>query len=297
MSDSQVEIISSSSGLGSRRRTWTELLAGRVKRQTRCPGTEQKLQESAVLLLRRHLNLNDLLLEVEGAPRKMLCLSQLIDPEACPNLSSSFIGSALQDEASRLGLPVAVLSSRVVATSIAQICVPTATVHGVLLSAEQRKKLSSLLEVAQYLLAHSMFSRLSFCRELWEVQNTSLLEVMWHLHVQNVVSLQELLESRADVQATVAWLFGNLCLLCEQMEASPDSDVARAVLSDFVQMLVLRGFQKNSDLRRNVEPEQMGQLAVAVLQKMLVFALEALAAGMQDGSPQHKVVKGSTAVS
>uniref|UniRef100_A0A673UAZ5 Fanconi anaemia group A protein N-terminal domain-containing protein n=1 Tax=Suricata suricatta TaxID=37032 RepID=A0A673UAZ5_SURSU len=259
MSDSQVEIISSSSGLGSRRRTWTELLAGRVKRQTRCPGTEQKLQESAVLLLRRHLNLNDLLLEVEGAPRKMLCLSQLIDPEACPNLSSSFIGSALQDEASRLGLPVAVLSSRVVATSIAQICVPTATVHGVLLSAEQR--------------------------------NTSLLEVMWHLHVQNVVSLQELLESRADVQATVAWLFGNLCLLCEQMEASPDSDVARAVLSDFVQMLVLRGFQKNSDLRRNVEPEQMGQLAVAVLQKMLVFALEALAAGMQDGSPQHKVVK------
>ncbi|XP_029782166.1 Fanconi anemia group A protein [Suricata suricatta] len=292
MSDSQVEIISSSSGLGSRRRTWTELLAGRVKRQTRCPGTEQKLQESAVLLLRRHLNLNDLLLEVEGAPRKMLCLSQLIDPEACPNLSSSFIGSALQDEASRLGLPVAVLSSRVVATSIAQICVSDGEpVHGVLLSAEQRKKLSSLLEVAQYLLAHSMFSRLSFCRELWEVQNTSLLEVMWHLHVQNVVSLQELLESRADVQATVAWLFGNLCLLCEQMEASPDSDVARAVLSDFVQMLVLRGFQKNSDLRRNVEPEQMGQLAVAVLQKMLVFALEALAAGMQDGSPQHKVVK------
>ncbi|XP_046934942.1 Fanconi anemia group A protein isoform X5 [Lynx rufus] len=56
-------------------------------------------------------------------------------------------------------------------------------------------------------------------------------------------------------------------------------------------MFVLRGFQKNSDLRRNVEPEQMGQLAFVVLQRMLIFALEALAAGMQDGSPQHKVVK------
>ncbi|XP_077610266.1 Fanconi anemia group A protein [Crocuta crocuta] len=292
MAASQVEPSASSSGLGRRRRTWAELLAGRVKRQTYGSGTEQKLQESAVHLLRRHLNLNDLLLEVEGVPCKTLCLNQLIDPEACTNLSSSFIGSALRDEASRLGVPVAVLSSRMVASSVTQICVSGGEPsHGVLLNAEQRKKLSSLLEVAQYLLAHSMFSRLSFCQELWEVQDSSLLEIMWHLHVKNVVSLQELLESRADTQATVAWLFRNLCLLCEQTEASPCSDVARAVLSDFVQMFVLRGFQNNPDLRRNVELEQMGKLAVAVLQRMLIFALEALAAGVQDGSSQHKVVK------
>lgn len=41
-------------------------LAGRVKRQLHGPGREHKLQESAVRLLRRHLNLNDLLLEVRG---------------------------------------------------------------------------------------------------------------------------------------------------------------------------------------------------------------------------------------
>uniref|UniRef100_A0ABI7VQA3 FA complementation group A n=1 Tax=Felis catus TaxID=9685 RepID=A0ABI7VQA3_FELCA len=292
MSDSQVEGAASTSGLGSRKRRWTELLAGRVKRQMCGPGTEQKLQESAVHLLRRHLNLNDLLLEVEGAPRKTLCLNQLIDPEACTNLSSSLIGSALRDQASRLGVPVAVLSSRLVASSITQICVSDGeSSHRVLLSAEQRKKLSSLLEVAQYLLAHSMFSRFSLCQELWEVQGSLLLEVVWQLHIQNVVSFQELLESHADTQATVAWLFRNLCLLCEEMEASPYNDIARAMLSDLVQMFVLRGFQKNSDLRRNVEPEQMGQLAFVVLQRMLIFALEALAAGMQDGSPQHKVVK------
>ncbi|XP_047702217.1 Fanconi anemia group A protein isoform X2 [Prionailurus viverrinus] len=292
MSDSQVEGAASTSGLGSRKRRWTELLAGRVKRQMCGPGTEQKLQESAVHLLRRHLNLNDLLLEVEGAPRKTLCLNQLIDPEACTNLSSSLIGSALRDQASRLGVPVAVLSSRLVASSITQICVSDGEPsHRVLLSAEQRKKLSSLLEVAQYLLAHSMFSRISLCQELWEVQGSLLLEVVWQLHIQNVVSFQELLESHADTQATVAWLFRNLCLLCEEMEASPYNDIASAMLSDLVQMFVLRGFQKNSDLRRNVEPEQMGQLAFVVLQRMLIFALEALAAGMQDGSPQHKVVK------
>ncbi|XP_030154860.1 Fanconi anemia group A protein isoform X3 [Lynx canadensis] len=292
MSDSQVEGAASTSGLGSRKRRWTELLAGRVKRQMYRPGTEQKLQESAVHLLRRHLNLNDLLLEIEGAPRKTLCLNQLIDPEACTNLSSSLIGSALRDQASRLGVPVAVLSSRLVASSITQICVSDGEPsQRVLLSAEQRKKLSSLLEVAQYLLAHSMFSRFSLCQELWEVQGSLLLEVVWQLHIQNVVSFQELLESHADTQATVAWLFRNLCLLCEEMEASPYNDIASAMLSDLVQMFVLRGFQKNSDLRRNVEPEQMGQLAFVVLQRMLIFALEALAAGMQDGSPQHKVVK------
>uniref|UniRef100_A0A452TVN7 FA complementation group A n=1 Tax=Ursus maritimus TaxID=29073 RepID=A0A452TVN7_URSMA len=192
-------------------------LAGRVKRQLHGPGREHKLQESAVRLLRRHLNLNDLLLEVEGPACKTLCLHQLVDPEASADLSSSLIGSALRDQASRLGVPVAVLSSRTVASSIVQICASSGEPsHRVLLNAEQRKKLSSLLEVAQYLLAHSMFSRSSFCEELWEVQ------VSWTLKGPD----------RYGTMATVAWLFRDLCLLCEQMEASTlHTEIARAMLS------------------------------------------------------------------
>ncbi|XP_021561324.2 Fanconi anemia group A protein isoform X1 [Neomonachus schauinslandi] len=292
MSESRSQDAASDLGSGSRRRTWAELLAGRVKRQRQGLGREHKLQESAVRLLRRHLNLNDLLLEVEGSACKTLCLNQLMDPEASADLSSSFIGSALRDEASRLGVPVAVLSSRAVASSFVQICASSGEPsHRVLLNAEQRKKMSSLLEVAQYLLAHSMFSRFSFRQELWEVRSSLLLEAVWHLHVQNLVSLQELLESHADTQATVAWLFRDLCVLCEQMEASTQhTDIARAMLSDFVQLFVLRGFQKNSDLR-SVEPAQMAQLAMAVLQRMLMFTLEALATGLQDESPAYRAVK------
>ncbi|XP_034880443.1 Fanconi anemia group A protein isoform X3 [Mirounga leonina] len=273
MSEPRSQDAASDLGSGSRRRTWAELLAGRVKRQRQGLGREHKLQESAVRLLRRHLNLNDLLLEVGGSACKTLCLNQWMDPEASADLSSSFIGSALRDEASRLGVPVAVLSSRAVASSFVQICASSGEPsHRVLLNAEQRKKMSSLLEVAQYLLAHSMFSRFSFCQELWEVRSSLLLEAVWHLHVQNLVSLQELLESHADTQATVAWLFKDLCVLCEQMEASTQhTDIARAMLSDFVQLFVLRGFQKNSDLR-SVEPAQMAQLAMAVLQRMLMFS-------------------------
>ncbi|XP_028333817.1 Fanconi anemia group A protein isoform X9 [Physeter macrocephalus] len=97
--------------------------------------------------------------------------------------------------------------------------------------------------------------------------------------------------SHADSQAVVAWLSRDLRLLCEQTEAPcQHADVARAMLADFVQMLVLRGFQKNVDVRGTVEPEWMSQVAVAVLERMLASALEALAAGIQEGSTAHKAV-------
>ncbi|XP_019063501.2 Fanconi anemia group A protein isoform X6 [Fukomys damarensis] len=275
------------------RRPWEELLAGRVKRRKHNPESEQKLKESAVQLLRRHLNLEDLLLEVEDPPCKKLCLSKLIDcdrAEACSDRSSSFIGSALRDRALRLGVPVALLAARMVAYSMEQVCAEPG--HPVLLSSEQRKKVASLLDVAQYLLAHSMFSRLSFCQELWRVQSSLLLEAVWRLHVHSVVSLQELLESHPEAQAVTVWLFGNLRVLCEQMEASCQSgDTTRAMLSDFVQLLVLRAFQDNSDLGRTMESEKMSQVALAVLQKMLNFALDSLAAGLQEESPAHKAVR------
>ncbi|XP_078214152.1 Fanconi anemia group A protein isoform X15 [Callithrix jacchus] len=296
MSDSRVPNSSSGQGSGGRRRSWAELLAGRVKRQKYNPERAQKLKESAVHLLRSRQDLSALLLEVEGVQCKKLCLSNLIDcgsSEAHANHSSSFIGSALQDQASRLGVPVGILSATMVASGVGQICVaPVDPSHPVLLTVEQRKKLSSLLEIAQYLLAHNMFSRLSFCQELWKIQNSLLLEAVWHLHVQSIVSLQELLESHPDMRAVGAWLFRNLCCLCEQIEAScQHDDVARAMLSDFVQMFVLRGFQKNSDLRRTVEPEKVSQVAVDVLQRMLIFALEALAAGVQEESSTHKTLR------
>ncbi|XP_032140639.1 Fanconi anemia group A protein isoform X3 [Sapajus apella] len=264
MSDSRVPN-SSGQGPGGRRRSWAELLAGRVKRQKYSPERAQKLKESAVRLLRSRQDLSALLLEVEGLQCKKLCLSNLIDcgsSEAHANQSNSFIGSALQDQASRLGVPVGILSATMVASGVGQICAaPVDPSHPVLLTVEQR--------------------------------NSLLLEAVWHLHVQSIVSLQELLESHPDMRGVGAWLFRNLCCLCEQIEAScQHADVARAMLSDFVQMFVLRGFQKNSDLRRTVEPEKVPQVAVDVLQRMLIFALDALAAGVQEESSTHKTLRG-----
>ncbi|XP_040109570.1 Fanconi anemia group A protein isoform X1 [Oryx dammah] len=293
MSAPGARVAASDQGPGVRRRSWAELLEGRVERQKLSPEGEQKVRESAVRLLRRHLNLNDLILEVEGPPCDQLCLHQLIDcdgPEAHTNLSSSLIGSALRDQATRLGIPVAVLSSQVVASGLMRICeADTRPPPKVLLTPEQRKKLSSLLEIAQNLLAQSMFSRLYFCQELWKAQNSLLLEAVWRLHVQNVVSIPELLESRADTQAMVVWLCEDLGLLCEQIEVPcQHAEVARAVLADLVQMFVLRGFQKSDGLRGDGAPAQMAQIAAAVLERMLASTLEAMAAGLQEGSPAYK---------
>uniref|UniRef100_A0A8C6C1X4 FA complementation group A n=1 Tax=Monodon monoceros TaxID=40151 RepID=A0A8C6C1X4_MONMO len=262
MSASQALGAASDLGQGGCRRAWVELLAGRVKRQKLGPEGEQKVRESAVRLLRSHLNLGDLVLEVEGPPGKQLCLSRLIDydgPGAHIDLSSSLIGSALRDQAAQLGVPAAVLSARV-ASGLVRVCEADAVPPPkVLLTPDQR--------------------------------NSLLLEAVWRLHVQSIVSLQELLESHADSQAVVAWLSRDLRLLCEQTEAPcKHADVARAMLADFVQMLVSRGFQKNADVRGTVDPEWMSQVAVAVLERMLASALEALAAGIQEGSAAHKAV-------
>uniref|UniRef100_A0A8C5YBD1 FA complementation group A n=1 Tax=Microcebus murinus TaxID=30608 RepID=A0A8C5YBD1_MICMU len=291
MSGSAARDAALGAGPGVCRRPWAELLAGRVKRQKNNPEREQKLKASAVQLLRSHQDLNNLLLEVDGPSCKKLCLSELVvceGPEPYADHSSSFVGCVLRDQASRLGVPVGVLSARVVASSVEQICVaPAEPGRSAMLALEQRKKLSSLLETAQHLLAQGMFSRLVFCQELWRVQNSLLLEAVWCLHVQNVVSLQELVESHPDVRA----LGANLASVARQIdrESCEDSDITRAMLSSLVQMFVLRGFQKHSD-PRSVEPEKMPQVALDVLQRMLTFALDALSAGAQDGSPSHKVV-------
>ncbi|XP_077651045.1 Fanconi anemia group A protein-like [Urocitellus parryii] len=246
-----------------RRRSWAELLvAGRVKRQKYNPERGQKLKNSAVQLLRRHQSLSDLLLEVEDPLCEKLCFDRLIDcdsDKASTDGSCSFIGSAFQDQALKVGVPVGKLSARTVACSMKMVCEEPS--HPVLLITEQRKKLSFLLEIAQYLLAHSMFSRLSFCQEVWKAQNSLLLEAVWCLHVQSVVSLQEPLEIHPDMRAVVAWLFRNLRLLCQQIDTScPYLDIARAVLSDFVELLVSQGFQENSDLRRVEETGTMSQV-------------------------------------
>ncbi|XP_036606141.1 Fanconi anemia group A protein [Trichosurus vulpecula] len=282
---------------GRRRRALSELLAGRVNKQKYKPEREQKLQEAAIYLLKCHQNLNDLFLEVDGAQcKKTLCFSNLIDRENCgvPGThSKSFVVSALQEQASKLGVPMGILSARTTASSLEQLCqAPGGSKLAALLNLEQRKKFSSLLDIAQDLLERGLFCRVSFCQELWKVQRSLVLEAVWQLHSKSIIGLEELIESHSDFQTVVDWLYNNLCLVCEQMENSiQEVEVAEHILSDFMRIFVLRGFQNIPDLRRNVELEKVPQICVAVLQKILTYILSAFATEIQEESVTFKAVK------
>uniref|UniRef100_A0A4X2LZ92 FA complementation group A n=1 Tax=Vombatus ursinus TaxID=29139 RepID=A0A4X2LZ92_VOMUR len=257
---------------------------GRVNKQKYKPEREQKLQEAAVYLLKRHQNLNDLFLEVDGIQcKKTLCFSNLIDPESLgvPGThSKSFVVSSLQEQASKLGIPVGILSARTTASCLEQLCqAPEGSKQAALLSLEQRKKLSSLLDIAQDLLERGLFCRFSFCQEVWKVQVNCLLESSSPGAIHS------------DSQTVVDWLYNSLCLVCEQMENSiQEVEVAEHILSDFMRIFVLRGFQNIQDLRRNVELEKVPQVG-GKIKVVFGYILSAFATEIQEDSSTFKAVK------
>ncbi|XP_028930880.1 Fanconi anemia group A protein isoform X2 [Ornithorhynchus anatinus] len=272
------------------------LEAGRASKNKCKSDRRQKLQEAAVYLLTRHQNLNDLLLEGENPPcKKSLCLSKLTDassPDSLATPSKSLVVSALQEQASRLGVPVGILSARTAASSIEQICQASASSSQIALLSWEQRKLSALLETIQSLLVQNVFSRPLFCQELWKVQSSLVLEALWHLHTNNIVGLEELLDSHPDLKTLEMWLSSNLHLLCEQTEDSTEvTEVTRNMLSDFMGLLVQRGFQQASNLKRNKEQEKTSRVFVAVLQRMLTNVLDAVAVEEQDRSSSSKAVK------
>ncbi|EOB02577.1 Fanconi anemia group A protein, partial [Anas platyrhynchos] len=245
--------------------------AGRARKRRSTFGSGAELCQAALRLLDRHQNLNDLLLEVED----------LVKPagesgkEHQEALSESFIVSVLQEQASRLGVPAAVLAAKNAVTNIEQICQPSASPSQVpLLNLDQRERLSCLLQTVKDLLVNNVFSRSHFCQEIWKMQDLPVLEAVWHLHRGNIIGLGELLESNPDAPAVVEWLCSSLCALCEQAEEpSQDAELAGCILSgkalNFAITFLQNGFQQTSELGRTCEFKKVPNICRAVLQRML----------------------------
>ncbi|XP_067392848.1 Fanconi anemia group A protein [Emydura macquarii macquarii] len=277
-------------GSGGRRgsRALSELLGGRIKKQKCTFESGQELQEAAVHLLSCHQNLNDLLLEVESSSKS----TEQSGPESQNAFSESFVVSILQEQASKLGVPMGILSAKTTATNIDQICKASMeSSQAALLNLEQRKKLSGLLQTVKDLLVHNAFCRLLFCQEMWKMQNPPVLEVVWHLHRGNIVSLGELLESNSDTPAVVEWLCSSLCLLCKQtVDSSLDLELSGHILSDFVSVFLQNGFQQTADVGKKVEFQKIPHICYAVLQKMLTWVLDAVANEKQEDSSKLQAV-------
>ncbi|KFV78899.1 Fanconi anemia group A protein, partial [Struthio camelus australis] len=241
--------------------------AGRARKRKSAFGSGAELQEAALRLLDHHLNLSDLLLEVEDSVKP----AEGSGIEHQKVLSESFIASVLQEQASRLGIPTAILAAKNAVTNIEQICqASTSSSQAPLLNLEQRKRLSCLLLTIKDLLANNVFCRSLFCQEIWKMKNLPVVEVVWQLHRGSIVGMEELLESNTDIPAVVEWLCSSLCGLCKQTEeSSQDVELSGHVLTDFAIMFLQNGFQQTSELGRKLEFKKVPHICHAVLQRML----------------------------
>ncbi|KAF1424530.1 Fanconi anemia group A protein, partial [Spheniscus mendiculus] len=269
--------------------------AGRARKRKSAFGSGAELREAALRLLDHHQNLNDLLLEVEDSVKP----GGQGGVEHQEVSSESFIVSVLQEQASRLGVPTAILAAKNAVTNIERICQASASPSQVpLLSLDQRKRLSGLLQTVKDLLASNVFCRSLFCQEMWKMKDPPALEAVWHLHRDDIVGLGELLESNPDAPAVVEWLCRGLCGLCEQAEeSSGDVELAGRVLSgkalnwalaergqaaDFAIVFLQNGFQQTSELGRRLEFKKVPYICRAVLQRMLTWVLDAVGKEKQE---------------
>ncbi|KAF1552131.1 Fanconi anemia group A protein, partial [Eudyptes schlegeli] len=269
--------------------------AGRARKRKSAFGSGAELREAALRLLDHHQNLNDLLLEVEDSVKP----GGQGGVEHQEVSSESFIVSVLQEQASRLGVPTAILAAKNAVTNIERICQASASPSQVpLLSLDQRKRLSGLLQTVKDLLASNVFCRSLFCQEMWKMKDPPALEAVWHLHRDDIIGLGELLESNPDAPAVVEWLCRGLCGLCEQAEeSSGDVELAGRVLSgkalnwalaergqaaDFAIVFLQNGFQQTSELGRRLEFKKVPYICRAVLQRMLTWVLDAVGKEKQE---------------
>ncbi|NWR00024.1 FANCA protein, partial [Paradoxornis webbianus] len=259
-------------------RSWRDLLAGRTRKRKSPYGSQAELQEAALRLLDRHQNLGDLLLEVGDSAKpgvKDGAEHQAVSPE-------SFIVSVLQEQASKLGVPTATLAAKNAIANVERICQDSASPSRVpLLSSDQRKRLSCLLQTVKDLLANNMFCRSLFCQEMWKMKEPPVLEAVWHLHSGDIAGLAELLERSPAGPAAVEWLCSSLCDLCEQAGDIPY----------FAIVFLQHGFEQAPELGRKVEFQKVAYICRAVLQRMLAWVLDAVGKEKQEDVSMVQAVR------
>ncbi|NXI34061.1 FANCA protein, partial [Galbula dea] len=269
-------------------RTWRDLLAGRARKRKSSFGSVAELQEAALRLLDQHQNLNDLFLEVGMSvkpPRQDGAEQQKASSE-------SLLVSVLQEQASRLGVPTAILAAKTAVTNMEQICqAPASAPQSPLLSLDQRKRLSCLLQAIKALLVTSAFCRSRFCQELWRMKDPPVLEAVWHLQRGDILGLGELLESPA-APAAVEWLCSSLRMLCQQAERSHgDVELAGDVEVNLAILFLQNGFQQALELGRRLESQKVSNICQAVLQRMLTWVLDAVGKEKQEDDSTLQAMK------
>ncbi|XP_073687543.1 Fanconi anemia group A protein isoform X2 [Garra rufa] len=237
------------------------LLARRPVKRAR--DEDKHLQESCVDLLRRHQNTSQLLLEItsHGKLRSVGRDGYEGLEHNTGHIQTSVLESELRRRSERTGVPVGLLSARVLLENIEDLITDTELV---LLSAKQRTDVCALLKAAQALMSAGIFSPELLWQEYWKLQ--PVLEVVYHLHTHSILTLDFLLERDAAVGE---WIIHQLKALCASMKpAADEQQIQHQILSTVVCVLVRRAFEDSS--------HKLSQTCCGILDSMISWLLDSL---------------------
>ncbi|XP_051975128.1 Fanconi anemia group A protein [Xyrauchen texanus] len=246
--------------------TVSSLLARRSVKRLRDDESETQLQESCVNLLTKHQNTSQLLLEITscGKIRNISC-DRYEELEKNTAIPTSFLEDELQRRLQQMEVSVGLQSVTILNENIHDLIKPTDTdSECVLLSAKQRADVCVLLKSTRALLSVGIFSLELLWEEYWKMQ--PVLEVMYHLHTHNILTLEYMLER--DV-AVSSWISEQLKALCFKKITTPeDHQIQHEILSTVVCVLVRRGFE-DSD-------HKLANTCCSILDTMISWLLDSL---------------------
>ncbi|KAK5868019.1 hypothetical protein PBY51_012466 [Eleginops maclovinus] len=243
----------------SQKRTLSSLLAGRVVKRPK-PGEAERLQEETLQLLEQQQSLGSLLREAGNPDLCNIFHAQNGEQKqtGCNSVSSAIAGSLLvcelRRQAAQLGVPVPVLSVKMVLERLMEIIgaeeVKQQQEEGKrreLLTAAQREQLCVLLESSRELLSQGALCPKLLWQEYRRDQRLPQLEVVYHLDFYSIVTLKYITQSDEGVRL---WGVSQLKALCAWTPPTGEEEtrqVQQKVLSAVVGVLVGAGFEQSPE--------------------------------------------------
>lgn len=246
----------------SQKRPLSSLFAGRVLKKAKCG---PPFQEAALKLLQQNQSVNDLLTEVSSNNSSTSSSSarcQLIPSAVC----ASLLMSELKREAEQHDVPLTAVTVSVLVRRLTEL---TTDCKETLLPAACRAQLCVLLESSRELMSQGALCPEVLWKELSRDETFPKLEVAFHLHSYNIISLQYILESHG----VRPWLVSELKALCSWTPSEAEAKrCQQRVLTLVLQVLVGAGFDlPEEDMPQN---KRFCGLCCSILDHMLFWLLE-----------------------
>ncbi|XP_055011916.1 Fanconi anemia group A protein-like [Boleophthalmus pectinirostris] len=259
---------SASGSLVPQKRPVSSLFVGREVKRPKCGGS---VQEAALRFLLQNQNVEDLLTESSSS------LSGSTEPLVPSTLSASLLMGELKRESERRRVALTTVTVGVFVQRLKKLTRLRANEE--LLTSPDRAQLCGLLESSRELLSQGALCPKLLWKELTREEKFPKLEVVFHLHSYNIVSLQDILES----PGVRSWLVSELKTLCSWSPGDDHKQVQEQVLTLVLQVLVGSGFEVSEE-GTSLNKRLCG-VCSSVLDQTLFWLLEAVEKNETSSSP------------